>query len=207
MITPTYYIPIAGTWDADNAKESEWWEEDSPFNFFMRQNRAFTYKPAMPFEWSTALDGLPFGKNNIWRYAGKALKYYLEFVPYHARNIIAHSHAYQLVAFCAAEKVMIRNLITIGSPIRKDMMETYIAAQPFIESHLHIRDDKWDLMGTLGQLFDGNWSLGRKNTYCDYEDVISDISHSRILRDKTKFELWNSKGWLEFLANGRKPSN
>lgn len=207
---PTFYTSIGGTWDWDDNTKVRWYKSNSEFSLFMSLHGFHQLFPNTPFKWSMEIDGIPLPsrtKHSNWRAGAKALIYYLQLteIPLHKRNIICHSHGLNVVLYaCGQEGLKLNNLISVASPIRNDMCEIADIAQDNIENWLHIRDARTDWRGTLGQIWDGKWSLDRTNKWADDEDIVREISHSKIIRDKTCFHLWIDRRWLNFLAFGNK---
>jgi hypothetical protein len=108
-----------------------------------------------------------------------------------------HSHALQVA--CYAD-IQVNNVVSIGSPIRSDMMQEYLKFKNHCRNWMHIRDSKFDLMGTLGQVGDGKWFGTRE---CKVPGVVNHrlkgISHTRILNDIQHMLLWEKEGWFDFL--------
>lgn len=206
----TFYVPIGGTWDWDGHPGTRWYEKDSDFCLFLKEHSFEHLYPNHSFEWSAELEGIPLASkvnHSSWIAGAKALIYYLDLskTPLENRNIICHSHGLNVVLYaCGLYKLQLNNLISVSSPIRNDMREVADIAIDNIEHYLHIRDSRKDWMGTLGQLFDGRFSFDRTNKWADDEDIVKGISHSKILRDKTCFHLWEDRRWLNFLAYGSK---
>jgi len=205
-------LPIGGTWSWKGELEDhsgEWWHPRNPFMKFLG-DRGFEHVcPAEPFIWSTQVNGSLFwAKNHTdWQAGGAALCYYLGTsrygpaeVPLEDRNIIAHSHAGQVVAYAAAFRGLhINNLVTIGSPVRHDMRPIYRAARPQIKFWLHIASDWSDRMQWFGEWFDGSVGVQRRQPFADVNDQLPGIGHSKILRDPEYFRCWDELGWLEML--------
>lgn len=190
-----------GTWDLDN--EYGWWRKDSAFAQYAFNENVVLY-PRQPFIWSSDIDGVIdlFGraKDTDWRAAGASLAYYLETIQHSHRNLIAHSHGMQVVACaCFYFGIEIRNLITVGSPVRKDFYNQYAAVQNKSNRWLHIYDKDFDIFGQLGMLFDGSISFKRENPYASKNAGLVNISHTTILEDKDKFKLWIENGWFDYL--------
>jgi hypothetical protein len=211
---PAFYIPIQGTnsWD-ENPNHFQWWEELSVFSEYLKGLGLVQLNPLMPFEWSTELDGV-WGSHRVWKGAAKALMYYVgeHFsistpnapIPYENRNFIAHSHGGQVALYSAAWGMRIRNLITVGTPVRGDMEKVYEAARKNISYHLHICDSRNDLIAVLGAIRDGKLRIRHDFPGADRNDNCRDlkVSHSRVLNDPNKFGLWKTRGWAEALTRG-----
>ena len=199
--TPAHYIPVMGTWDLDN--EFGWWRKNSPFAQFAFKHNIVLY-PRQPFIWSSDIDGtfslFREDRQSDWRAAGASLAYYLEGIQASHRNIIAHSHGLQAVA-CAMFyfNVEIRTLTTVGSPVRKDLYPHYSAIQNKCDRWQHIYDTDFDLFGQLGLLFDGELSFRRFCPFATRNEALSDIGHTEVLMNPTKFNHWVDRGWFDFI--------
>lgn len=203
----TAYIPVQGThgWDED-PNRFQWWEPQSALASYLHQNQIEQVNVSLPFVWSTELDGVLRPSHIVWKAAGYALRYYIgdqfpKGLPTEKRNLIAHSHGGQVAFYACASGLQIRNLITIGTPVRGDMEAVVKAARPNIGYWLHICDSKSDWISLAGALFDGRIRLKHDFPLADRNDNCSDlkISHSKILTDADRFGLWQTRGWAEVL--------
>lgn len=207
---PTYVIPVHGTWDLNGRKKKCWWEKTSEFCQVARTNNIF-YAGEEPFIWSGRVDGinwktgLTFGLSkdghDDWRTAGFSFRNYIKHFKVHDRNLIIHSHGLQVVAY---SNIRINNIITIGSPIRSDMTEQYIALLHNCNSWLHIYDQVWDRMGFLGQIGDGKWFGSRACPIASGDRAVNNhklkgIDHSKILRQMPEMKYWVTNGWFDNL--------
>lgn len=198
----TYYIPIGGTGSWDKDDELDWWEKHSEFSDFLYNQKVCQYRPDYPFIWTTGLEISNKSEKRHWKAGGRALLYYLRYIPYARRNIIAHSHAWSLVRYAAQYGAKIRNLITIGSPRREDVIKE--TSRINIAKHLHILDNKWDKTAILGQILDGQFGLDRTIPDANENLKIDDIGHSKLLKDRSKFNLWIEYDIIGFLENGQR---
>lgn len=192
----TGVVLVHGTWGA------AWSAEGSPFRQMLDAQGFRVILP--PFEWSGDVSGIPSftgsAKHSDWKAAGFALALYLERIPYEDRNIIAHSHGGQCVAYCAAKYSIIapiRRLITVSTPVRSDMEPVWTDAKPRIGYWLHISSKNGDWMAKLGQLFDGSFGWKRQQPQADQNALIPNIGHTGILGDPTHIPLWQSQHLLQ----------
>jgi hypothetical protein len=97
----------------------------------------------------------------------------------------------------------VNNLISVGSPVRKDMKAIVKLARPNIKFWLHISDTKWDTWSFAGTLTD-NWLFHKdlRHPEADINDQVPGIGHSKILYDPSFHHLWIDNGWLERLKYG-----
>ncbi len=203
------FVIVAGTWEFDgNDTDSEWWMPKSPFVVFMEQNGwEYVKEGNDPFVWTTALTGVSpltwFGKKNnhaTWRAAAKNLKLYLSQIPLKDRNVIAHSHGGQVAAYCAAEGTKINNLLTLSTPMRKDMEAVYTRAKTNIGYWTHVHSDWTDYMQLLGSFFDGRFGIHRSCEAADVNVTIKGVGHSKIIRDPAYFKAWLDYKLLDYIA-------
>lgn len=204
------FIAIGGTWAWDGSALGQWYDQDSPWSANMRarglEHHHLLYGDPRPFVWSTDLDGAPWRrwlgmkpKMNDWQAAGHNLFAYCVpprapqyRIPPSELHIIAHSHALQVVSFAAADGLRINTLITVGSPIRKDMYEVYERARVNIGFHWHFCSDGTDTMQWLGELGDGAFGIIRKHPCAQQNVMIPKVGHSGILHDMEHFaDHWN----------------
>jgi pimeloyl-ACP methyl ester carboxylesterase len=196
----TRLILVPGTWHGD------WVEKESPFRQYLE---AHDFR-CLPFRgWSGDVDGIPAGlnlaeskKHSDWIAGGWSLMYLLRNLPYEKRNVIAHSHGGQVAIYAAAlARLQIHRLVTVCTPVRKDMAEMYAKAKPLIGRWRHVSADGWDFMQRAGELFDGNlnWTQARKMPEAHENVLIKGIGHSKLLYAPECFPLWEQDGMLDFL--------
>lgn len=213
----TAVLLVAGThaWGRTDER-GEWWNACSPFGAFLQREGFDIIGGARPFTWDTDLDGVgwlrrrPFKKHINWESAGVNLWAYLanplvakvlqdDYVAIADRNIIAHSHAMQVVAYACAAGLKVNRLLTLASPVRDDMRDVYSAARPNIGRWLHVHSDASDRIQWMGTLFDGKFGVVRAQPLADINLQIPKVSHSKLLNDPEAFERWRSAGLLNFL--------
>jgi len=199
---PTFIIPIHGTWGLQNKRD--WWKNESNFNIFCRAYNVIYKYRLRPFYWSGDVDGVNllslFGlkaNHNDWIAGGFSLDSYAIGIPFEDRNLIVHSHGLQVVAYSTLE---FNNIISVGSPIRDDMMTNYILLKSKVNNWIHIYNDGWDRFQIGGQIGDGRLFGSRA---VDIPGVINHklkgIGHSKILNDPKFFDLWVTQSWFDFL--------
>lgn len=211
----TKVMLVQGTHGWGWSSAQQWWEQGSPFAQSLQRQGCELLGGARPFIWSTDLDGFgwllrrPFKRHINWESAGLQLYAYIDnplvgpitdYVPLADRNIIAHSHALQVVAYACRAGLKINRLITIGSPVRRDMDDVYRAARPNIRAWLHVHSDGSDRIQWLGELGDGHLGIVREAPLADQNLRIAHVSHSRLLWDPMYFPLWRIEGLLTFLC-------
>lgn len=187
-------ILVPGTWGGQN----DWSCDGSPFRRYL-ETRGFE---SVQFRgWSGDVDGLydPLanGTHSDWRAGGWALRYLHARDPY---PIIGHSHAGQCIAYCAAETgASLSAVITVCTPVRKDMRPIYAEARRHIGHWRHVYATGWDLMQRLGELFDGKVGWERQMAEAHDNVGIPNISHTKLLEDPAYFHFWEDAGLLDVL--------
>jgi hypothetical protein len=200
---PINYIPVHGTWAIDE-DETAWWKSTGPFALFSKRSNVIQYDEMPPFIWSSDISGFKYNfqsgnsKHTDWRAGGWSLYYYLRQVPLEKRNLIVHSHGLQAVIYCASFGMQINNIVTVCSPIRSDMDTRTDMARHYISRWLHIYDNK-DYIGWLGQFGDGRFFGSREEKRADEQFHLKGISHSEILKNGGRMDLWIKHGWYDFL--------
>jgi len=183
-------ILVAGT----HGHKNPWWKPGSPFMQAMIGQRIRPADLSDPYSWCTNLDGL-FGKNEIWEASGHALRWYARSkISHYPVSVVAYSHGGQVAAYAAANGLHIDRLITVATPVRKDMEAVYEAAKGNIDSWYHLHSDS-DLWQVLGGLMDGKWGIHRTMPFADENVMVNNIHHSDFLNP----ELWDQNYWWEWL--------
>jgi hypothetical protein len=202
---PTFYTPIGGTFsgiDSTPNAVDHWWEKGSDFvNYLYTLN--LVIHPSAPFEWDGIIGGIFDPGLRVWNAASRHFQCHVGPLPYHERNFILHSHAGQFGFIAASRGLKIRNLITVGTPVRKDM-ESYIKlARPNIGAWLHIYDGRCDWVSIAGSLFDRRLKIQRNFPLADRNDDVRAFKtgHSKMLAPP-HLDLWRDRKWAEFLAYG-----
>jgi pimeloyl-ACP methyl ester carboxylesterase len=199
------YITIAGTWGMHHTED--WYSPTSNLSKFLLDHQAIQLEtnPLKRYMWSTGIDGID-KHNDTWDAAGRALADYVSppllgkaLIAPEDTYLIAHSHGGNVVAYaCAVYGLKINGLITVGTPIRKDLNDVYKAAAPNISRHLHLYAGWRDYMQTLGALFDGRFGIHRKHPFAGRNGRVPGGNHGSILRDTSFFHLWMERGWLDY---------
>jgi len=204
------FLPIAGThgWHGETSP-SDWYHPQSPFVLFLAAHDLQHLCPERPFVWSTDLDGAPFSGSDHtdWKAAGWALYDYL--VPatvhcatvLHDRNVIAHSHGLQAVLYASANGLTINTLVSVSSPVRKDMMEVARKARPNIGYWLHLHSDNSDRVQWFGEIGDGAFGIVREHPLADRNDAVPSVGHSDILFKPEDFHYWVDRKWVDALKH------
>lgn len=198
------YIAIAGT-GAGNKLDWHLPTSDLSKFFLLQGLEQLETNPLKRYMWSTKLDGID-SVNETWDAAGRALAHYIappllgeSLVKPEDTYCIAHSHAGNVVAYaCGKYGLKINGLITVGTPIRKDLYEIYQAAVPNISRHLHIYAGWRDYWQILGSLFGGQFGIHRKHPFTVHNEQVPGGNHGSILRDPKFFPLWLERGWLDY---------
>lgn len=198
-------ILVAGTnsWHHDNSVD--WYHPKHPFTAMLSSSGVGVVSDGdLPFIWTTDIDGI-FGerKNNIdWAAGGAALSYFTRMSQVRVPDIIAHSHGLQVVLYaCAEHGLKVNQLISVGSPVRKDLEDLTKKARLSIGHWIHIHSDYTDRWQWLGTLFDGRFGIVREHPYADRNDFVPGVGHSDLLRSPQTYPLWTQKGWLKYVGN------
>lgn len=200
-------IPGTGSWAHDG--RCDWYCPGHPFGQFLTyQGVAPLYDGDRPFIWSTDLNGVPWLRDRRfvdWAAGGAALNYFVREdlrQPGAATALIAHSHALQVVLFaCAEHDLKVDTLISMGSPVRQDMMPVAQRARPNIARWLHVHSDHSDRWQWFGELFDEHVGIVREHPLADVNDFVPKVGHSELLRDPQQYHWWLEKGWLMWLLS------
>lgn len=150
----TRVLLVAGTcglfgWDK-HASHSEWWRAGSPFARALELRGFELAGKADPYSWTGDLDGL-VARHADWEAAGNALRWWAASNPVDA--VVGHSHALQVIAYA---RLPVRRLVTVGSPVRQDMMDRLASLASVVGSWTHLWSpvDVWQL---AGEIRDGSW--------------------------------------------------
>jgi len=201
-------VLVAGTFSWNGSDRGDWYAPGSPFAVFLASRGVeplFGVRPdgPHPFTWSTELGGIGGRGRVVWQAAGVNLFNYLvpplcpdRQLPSAETNLIAHSHGLQVVLFAAAAGLNINTLISVGSPVRRDMWATAVTARLNIRHWLHIHSDQSDRWQWLGELFDGHLGIVREHPLADQNDFVPVVGHSELLRNPEHFHHWSDRGWL-----------
>jgi hypothetical protein len=211
MLTPTVptaYTPVQGTnsWtDIPMGRivgKKLWWQDGSEFTqYLLSKHNLMVLNPYLPFIWDTDISGVFWKKGHRdWQAAGANLHRYFEFqkVRWQDRNVILHSHGLQVGLYACAQGLELRNVISIGGPVRKDMMKVAEVARKRIGYWLAISDPK-DKTQLSGGLFDGALGYVSKHPLADANDSIPGIAHSHVLYNPAFFHHWADHNWPDFL--------
>lgn len=206
-------VLIAGTGAWANDSRVDWYCPTSPFVSYIAAHGIFPIfgkgiDQPCPFVWSTRLGGVGFGNHDLLEWAAAGANLFMYCVPPlcpdrrllpSETNIIAHSHGLQVVLYACARGLKVNALVSVGSPIRKDMEATAKAARPNIGRWLHLHSDCSDRWQWLGELFDGHLGIVREHPLADLNDCVPNAGHSSVLERPEYFHLWEERGWLTWL--------
>lgn len=196
-------VLVAGTHSWRNDDRVDWYCPGSPFARLLESYGIaplFTCaeKP-LPFVWSTDVSGFGFGDEDLsgWAAAGVNLFWYCvppmcpeKRIPGKDLILVGHSHGLQPCLFAAADGLKVAHLISVGSPIRKDMLPVAAKARPNISRWTHIHSDGSDKWQWFGSLFDGRLGIYREHPLADENIKIPKVGHSEILRKPDLFFHW-----------------
>lgn len=198
---------IHGTW----GRGDRWYRPGSPLVVSARAQGLDLLHPE-PFLWSGRIGGLPVlvpddpdnhaddGGRLEWANEGRHLTYYCAALrPGTPVSIISHSHGGNLAAIAIARgDLMIRHLITVSTPVRKDMEPYYREARRRIDAGqghwIHTYGDWWrDIWLKVGELGDGRIGWHSRMPWAHTNLHARGAGHSDVIRDPSWFDrlgLW-----------------
>lgn len=192
----TYLITIPGTHGI--VSEDRWWRYGSRW-WDAAEREGFRHPcPEDPFFWDTDLEGT-IGENWGWMAAGAALRWWIQAhitIPDLAWTwIVAFSHGGQVAAYALQNRFYdkVRGVVSLGTPVRTDMKETYRMAVPgFIKEWHHIHSDESDIWQAAGALSDQWWGteFTREMPYANNIEAAGLAHHALVSPD-----IWDMKGW------------
>lgn len=205
----------AGTWG--RRRNFPWWRLGSPFVQALEQaghvvatsSRDTAGNPLLDavqagrahrsrsWGWTTGLDGV-LGDNDLWLMSGQALAFWLELHPVDA--IIAHSHAGNVVAYACHFGAKVPVLITVGTPVRRDLSNAYYAMRKYVGfwAHLWTTGDSMQILGTFPKIhFNRRMSFAARNIEVCLDGFFN--RHSRLL----DADVWNRENLWKLLDGGR----
>lgn len=209
--------PVHGTWAYKQRRDPyAWYNATSAFSQYMASQGIDHSNPEDPFLWDGRINGARFGLRRLfgsdtvddhldWDTSGQALEWYCDGV---CDIMFAHSHGGNVAAYAAKHGLKIRVLVTIATPVRKDMEPVWLAGSRNIGFHLHVHAlGGTDWMQWFGQIGDGVWSAARQMIFRDKAGRITyaaDISqgvglmqHSRLISDPSQLSRWRSEALLD----------
>lgn len=201
------FLAIGGTWSWNGSSKGQWYDAGSPWSANMRarglEHHHLLTGEARPFVWSTDINGQQFWRRwfgkapdvNDWQAAGhNLLNYCVPAIAPECRiepsqlHVICHSHGLQPVLFACADGLKINTLISIGSPVRADMVEATRRARPRIAFWWHFHSDTTDRWQWLGAIGDGSFGIARRQPFADQNVMVPGVGHSNILNDMRIFD-------------------
>lgn len=221
MTAGVVLVPGTWAWSHHDGTRPRWYKAGSPFVQFLEDHEIEVLSKARPFVWSTDLNGAWIGggrkQHSDWAAGGQSLSWYLDpafpqvglsLLP-EQRQIICHSHGLQVALYAAASGCEIQTLVSVCSPIRRDMMDVAIAARPRIRCWIHLYSDWSDLTMLWGEVFDGVFKIerhahwyddhGEMRVWADESLGIPGVGHSGLITEPDRFHLWASHGVLQTL--------
>ncbi len=194
----TNVVLVEGTFGGDWARSR---------SAFSRLLRIHHFAPMRFQGWTGNLAGVPLnfrskGEHRDWIAGGYALSYFLRGLDYADRNLIVHSHGLAPVLYaCVREKVDIRRLVSVCSPVRRDLQRQAAGAVQRIGRWRHVSSNDGDFWQWAGELFDGHIQWGRERAWKQaHENLrIPGIGHSRLFNDRRFLDLWQTDGMFDFL--------
>jgi hypothetical protein len=221
-----YYIPIGGTWswrDLTAAASPQWYQLGSIHAQCMRECGGEIYAPADAYNWTTSLGGMIWQKQRLrdWQVSGRNLEQYvrLKQIPLSARNLIVHSHAWQVLLFALYYGLEVQNVVAVSSPLRLDVIRAVGVADeirlrratpPLLDrvrgKILYIGDPGHEYIRDMGNLFDGHFGIVRSLEHPKVTvQLVAGHKHSRSLTDPEYVGYWKSRGWADVLLHSTNP--
>jgi hypothetical protein len=217
-------VLVPGTWAWRGLRtRGEWYQRGDPeqptFCDWLGEQGIDVLSRRSPFIWSTRVNGVPWSRYRDWEAAAVSFSQYMDpaivdtgvSVPLEHRNVIAHSHALQPILFaCAYLGTTLNRLITVSSPIRRDMALAAVAARPNIRYWLHLHSDWTDRTQWFGELWDGAFRIKRRAEWSAPQGIVASanlsvrvpgVGHSGLLRRPSCWPLWQTHGWLDVLTH------
>jgi len=197
---PTVLVGGTRSWKTDGTRD--WYYPSSGFSQRLPKYGLIPIVSSEgdPFIWDTQLGGIGFGDGDLtgWAAAGKNLYYWCvpplcpdQRLPSDTLTVICHSHGLQVVLFACAYGLKVGRLISVASPVRKDMRQTTGLARPRIRSWTHVHSDKSDWWQVMGAMFDGKLGIMRKHPAADRNVFVKNVGHTGLLRDADHFPVWD----------------
>ena len=165
-------------------------------NFALMIQAAGAQLPDEPFRWSTNLDGV-LGENTDWIRWGVALTWYChKHSQGESVNIVTHSHGGQVVAYALAQGLEVASLVTVATPVRKEMTPIWTAGAKNLWRWSHIHSDNADFWQWMGARFSG-WFVAPREMPAPARNIYEPgVSHSELLAP----ELWMERGWNRLIV-------
>jgi hypothetical protein len=98
---------------------------------------------------------------------------------------------------CADHDLKVGTLISVGSPVRKDMMCVAKRARGNIGTWIHVHSDGSDRWQWFGELFDGHFGIVREHPLADRNDSVPGVGHGNLLRQPQHFHYWVDRKWVD----------
>lgn len=181
----------------------QWARGRSPFCRVLREHH---FAPMQFQGWTGNVSGVPNplsrGHHRDWIAGGYALAYFLDRLDYNDRNVICHSHGLATVFYAIVrQQVSIRRLISVCSPVRRDMQTQASGAVQRIGRWRAVSSSDWDFWQWAGEVGDGHWQLTRARAWTQAHEntPIAGIGHSKLLNDPAFLDLWRTDGMFAFL--------
>lgn len=186
----TPIVLIGGTWLASD----DWWKPGSKVTKLLEQGCGADVRP---FKWTGRLAGVldftpddpedPWDDGNLreWAVEAQHLKLFCHDAwPDMPVSLLAHSHGGQLAALAIAYGLMVRHLVTVATPPRRDLAPIYARAKAERTGQWwHLYGDWWrDWMIKAGLVGDGALGWRRTIEEADRNIHVPGCGHSDLLR-------------------------
>jgi hypothetical protein len=205
--------------------EAAWWRPGSAFIAMLKAHDLSVLNEQEPFRWAGRLGGFDdiappdamdaYADSSAmvqWSMAGWALKWYISAmlpapISQPEVDVVAHSHGGQVAAFAAIYGARFRRLVTVSTPVRRDMLRQRRVLREYTQRWLHFycNTDQTQAEGVIGDgelhgLPSGDMlNLHRTMPEADQNVEVPTNDHSRMLY--TDPDLFVSAGGVAFLKS------
>lgn len=192
-------VIVPGTW----ARDAAWHQPGSALTSYLESRGVAVHRgpDGRGPVWSGDVNGRPWRRwvgvedHSDWITGGHALLTWIVpplapecRLPADDTYIVCHSHGLQVVLYACRFGLRVKRLVSIGSPVRADMLPVATLARPHIGEWLHLYSDQSDHWQWLGAIGDGALGVVRQHPLADVNWRVPGVGHSRILTDPDMFD-------------------
>jgi hypothetical protein len=193
---------------------ANWWRPASPFVSMLHYHGRTLLDEADPFWWSGVLGGTtaapPYNPDDawardrrlvLWSDAGMKLRWYLD-AKAHGEpvDVVCHSHGGAVLVFALLYGAKIRNVVSVSSPIRNDMLVHRAEATKRLLGRLLHFFDNTDMTQAEGCIGDGLYPLILNRLWPEPALCVEQAGngHSKMLYESPA--MFEAAGGIEALA-------
>ena len=205
-MTPVILVPGTYAYEGRRSDYLQWWSPGADFWCTGERHGLRFLGRNDPFVWTSDLGGLFSRPWTDWKAGGEALRWYGQLKVLQAAlstgapppdpqavSLVAHSHGGQVAAYAAARAVRgfkVDVLVTLGMPVRADMMPIYVAARQRVRRWVAVSAawDGWKFLGAWG-------TQGRLPDTVEQIAAPSGVDHEGL----HSVRLWTDRGWWAWL--------